>query len=260
MKIHYASDIHADFWIPFQKNQNKWEKNTRLFAEATIPKKDGDVLIVAGDLSNLNRQSMWLLEVWQQYYEQIFTVLGNHDYYLESGNQSKKYKYNSLNRIKELKDFIVKFENIKLLEEFKPIVYKGRVFAGDTAWYPVKTEEEKLFFNDVSNDSKLIKGFNILEAFDKCQQDYKQLDKADVIITHVPPIQFCSHETYGNTACYLTRFDEFKAPTWIAGHCHDVGVYQDEGTNTTNTTVYTNAFGYPENRQQPWPMFRIIEI
>ncbi|TSI05284.1 metallophosphoesterase [Lysinibacillus sp. BW-2-10] len=257
MIIHYSSDIHADFWIPFKNNQMKWEKNTRLFAEAVRPESAGEVLVVAGDLSNLNRQSMWLLDVWQQYYEQIFIVLGNHDYYLDSGSQSKKYMFSSPNRIKELQDFISSYKNIKLLEEFKPVVYGDKIFAGDTAWYSIKTNVERDFFYGLSNDSRLIKGFNIMEAYDKCQQDYDQLDRADIIITHVPPIRFKGHETYGNTLGYLTEFPSLKAPIWIAGHCHDVGVYQVEGTNTT---VYTNAFGYPERKWQEWPMFQIIKI
>jgi predicted phosphodiesterase len=191
MKIDYVSDVHADFWVNFVPNQQKWETRTKEFAKSLIPTKKGELLIVAGDFSNLNRQSKWLFEVWSQEYEQIFVVFGNHDYYLDSKSMMKKYK-SSVNRINEMKTYFDEVANITVLERFQVVEHKGVRFAGDTAWYPVKSQKEQNYFNQVTNDSKLIRGFYIPDAYDVHQEAYGLLKEADVIVTHVPPIHGCT--------------------------------------------------------------------
>lgn len=248
MKIDYVSDVHADFWVNFVPNQQKWESRTKDFAFSLIPKEKGELLIVAGDFSNINRQSKWLFEVWSQEYEKIFVVFGNHDYYLDSKNMMKKYK-SSINRINEMIAFFDEVANVTVLERFQVVEHKGFRFAGDTAWYPVKSQEEKHFFNHVTNDSLLIRGFYIPDAYDVHQEAYRAFTGADVIVTHVPPIHVVAHQ-HKNPEGYVSPFDSYKAPIWIAGHAHARG-----SEPLGDGMLYSHCLGYPENKKEVAPTF-----
>lgn len=240
MKIDYISDLHLDFHIP---SKGKWQSKLYTFLTDLLPKEKGDVLIIAGDLSHYNVQSFLLLEFFSDIYKQVFFVLGNHDYYLVSGRQEKKYHRKSIEREIELTHMISVLPNVKLLSLFEPFVYEGVTFAGSTSWYGLETIEEQLFFKTVSNDSVLIKGIDISLMHKKEMEAYEKFQQVDVLITHVPPIMIDSHFQYGSSSCYLNELPDIFAKVCIFGHCHTQEVFEKAGI-----IFCANALGYPDQK------------
>lgn len=213
------------------------------FLTSLLPKEKGDVLIIAGDLSHYNLQSFLLLEFFGDIYKQVLFVLGNHDYYLVSGEQQKKYKRKSIEREIELTQMISVLSNVKLLSQFEPFVYEGVTFAGSTSWYGLETIKEQLFFKNVSNDSVLIKGIDIPLMHKKEMEAYEQLQQVDVLVTHVPPLIIDSHFLHGSTACYLNELPNITAQICIFGHCHTQEILDKAGI-----IFCANALGYPDQK------------
>lgn len=246
MKISYISDPHLDFWVPFTPSQEKWEKQTRELISKLIETDKGEkeVLCLAGDYSHYNQQTLWMLETFSEHYEQVFFTFGNHDFYLVSKNQQNKYRNNSLNRIDEINNAVLsKLENVIPLYSGRVFFYKGVNFGGDTMWYPLKTVEQKMFFNNVSNDSRLIKGVNMeLEHVNSIGNYQHMIDRGmDVMVSHVPLCHLKSHEKYGSTSCYYTPVDQLP-PYVIQGHSHERAVYKKAGS-----LLYMNCGGYPQD-------------
>lgn len=251
MKVSYISDLHLDFHVHFNKNQVKFEKNTREFINKLIQTDEGDkeVLVIAGDLSHYNKQSLWALQEFSKAYELVLMVFGNHDYYLISNNQSNKYKNNSYNRTEELINMVYWDEvtrkdllNVTILEN-ELYDHKGVRFYGSTMWYPLDTYEQQCFYSGISNDSKLIKRMNHYDEHEKDLKAYnKNIDNCvDVMISHVPLIEMDTHKEHNSTACYLTTVDQL-APITICGHVHE----QNEYTTESGNKVYINAIGYDD--------------
>lgn len=253
MKISYISDLHLDFHIPFTTNQQKWEKRTKDYIVNLIEStdtQDRDVLCLGGDYSHFNTQSIWAFEAFSQYYNQILIVTGNHDVYLISKNQADKYKNHSRNRIVELDKLILSnpmLDNVTHLKDSLIFTYKNIKFGGDTMWYPLHTHQQKTFFYDNSNDSRLILGMNIeLEHMFSMTNYNTMINKGiDVMLTHVPIIPISSHQLYGNDSCYHTPVDEL--PKYIIqGHSHEQKTY-----NKAGSLIYMNAIGYPRENLTP---------
>lgn len=238
MEIDYLSDLHTDFWAKHNSNEKKWKRQTNLFLNKLIPEQIGEVVVVAGDISHYNLQSFWVLEYLSQHYKQVFFVLGNHDYYLISEHQCKKYNHNSINRVNELIEMITDLSNVVLLQEYEPYDYNGTLFAGATNWYSLKEPGEQLFFNTVSNDSAAIIGLDIALEHEKEMAAYRNLKEVDVLVTHVPVIRLETHKKYNSTYCYLNELLP-KAAHHIFGHCHEQDVKEKAGMH-----FYINALGY----------------
>lgn len=247
MKISYVSDIHLDFWVKFTSNQIKFKQRTEEFILKLIgtDTRPYEVLVIAGDMGHFNMQSLWALEVFSQYYEQVCFTYGNHDKYLISNNQANKYNNHSENRIKELYSESIKLRNVHPLFYGETFTYKGVKFGGCPMWYPLETPEQKMFFYNVSNDSKLIKGSNVELLHARDQEYYEELleEKVDVMISHFPVINIDSHFKYNSTACYLTPVRDINAKAWIFGHSHEQKVYEK-----FYCTFYMNAIGYPSEK------------
>lgn len=247
MKVSYVSDLHLDFHIAFNMNQIKWEQRTKEFINNLIETDEGDkeVAIIAGDLSHFNKQSYWALEVFAEHYEKVYFVLGNHDYYLVSKNQESKYNKSSVHRVLELLDMIESIANVTALQSGALEEYKGVKFAGCSMWYPLETFEQKNFFHNVSNDSNLIRGFDVQRQHHVDQQRYELIlkEEVDVMISHFPVINIDSHFKYNSTTCYLTPVKDIKARAWIMGHSHEQKVYEKP-----YCTFYMNALGYKEEK------------
>jgi len=248
MKIDYVSDLHINHHIPFHKNQLKWESRTKELVKDLLKRKTGDVLVIAGDFSEWNNQSLWVLEEASRHYERVFFVVGNHDYYLLSKTQRKKYK-NSLNRVDE---FINKASLISGVVPLHKTVktYKGIVFAGAGLWYTLDNDQDKQFYLTQSNDSKYIyAGVPYSETPDFLYKDYMDWYDSledvsiDVFVSHVPPLH-PPISYYKRNACYDTTVPFIHASHWIFGHTHLVSTFKKGDIN-----FYVNAYGYPSEKK-----------
>jgi DNA repair exonuclease SbcCD nuclease subunit len=247
MKVSYISDIHLDFWSKFHMSQEKWEKRTKEFINKLIEtdESEREVLVIAGDLSHFNCQSMWALGEFSNAYEQVVFTYGNHDMYFVSKNQASTYKNNSWNRIKELREESIKLKNVHPLFEGETLTHKEVKFGGAPMWYPLKTLDQQMFFNNISNDSNLIKGVDVskLNIVDKMQYSLLLKENLDVMISHFPVINIDSHFKYNSTACYLTPVSDINVEHWVFGHSHEQKVYEKPYCN-----FYMNALGYPDEK------------
>jgi len=247
MKIDFVSDLHFNHWMLWTENQIKWEKRTRALTNKLIENGNGEVLVIAGDFGEWNCQALWILEEASKSYERVYFTYGNHDLYLLSKNQQRKYS-DSISRVNELIEEASKIENVIPLAKVVDI-YKGKVFAGDVMWYLPKTMKDWEFFNNVSNDSNYIKinGYTNEDATRKMWKEsmdwYDTLESTniDVFVSHVPPIHNPLSPFDPNT-CYMVDVPFINANNWICGHDHMQRQFNKAGVN-----FHMNAIGYPQH-------------
>jgi len=218
-------------------------QKTPAFLTTLLPEEKGEILVIAGDISHYNGQSFFALQFFSTIFEQVIFVLGNHDYYLISGNQQKKYHRKSREREAELYNMISQLPNVKLLTQFERFQYKDVSFAGATNWYALADFKEQQFFKTISNDSALIKGIDIQAMNHLEMEAYQHLQEVDVLITHVPPIIIDTHRAHNSTACYLNELPDINARVCIFGHCHEQKLYEKAGIR-----FCINALGYPDEK------------
>lgn len=245
MQVDYISDLHLDFYIKHSGNYKKWEFKTHEFLKSLLPNKLGNILVIAGDLSHYNIQSYWTVEYFSKIYEHVFVVYGNHDYYLISNGQRKKYKNDSVNRVAELSNMLTELDNVTVLEDFEVREYNGYKIAGSTSWYPLTEFKDYDFFKTYSNDSNLISKLDIQHENFRELEKYNAMEDVDILVTHIPPIMIDSHHIYGGTSCYLNELKNIKAKYHVFGHCHEQAVYNKAGIKFS-----INALGYPNEWTQ----------
>lgn len=165
MKFDYINDVHLDFWVPFDTNQLKFEKKTKEFANQMLPKQPAKILLIGGDLGHYNRQNYWFLEELSKVYTNILLVLGNHDFYMITKNQEKKYQSNSFHRVQEMKEMVKSLPQVKYLEG-DTIELDGVTIGGTGMWYEFSYGQKYLgksyeniwlewsFFSNVHGKSK----------------------------------------------------------------------------------------------------------
>lgn len=241
MDIDYISDLHLDFYIKPEGHQENYTSKTRGFLQKLLPETLAEVLVVAGDISHFNQQSYDTLKFFSEHYTQVFFVFGNHDYYLVSKKQARKYNALSKEREIELLEMIENLANVQALQDFSLHTFKNIRIAGSTSWYPLDLFEQRLYFNEVSNDSVMIQGLKIEELHQKEMLKYNQLPEVDLLIMHVPPILIDSHRKYKSSSCYVNELKEIKAAVCIFGHCHEQKVYEK-----AEIQFAINALGYPK--------------
>ena len=113
LKIDYASDIHLGYWVTNTVNIIKLQKRTEEFARKLISTSNNrDVLVLAGDFCEYNLQTEWFIDECSRHYKQVIATFGNHDYYLLSTNQRRKYM-NSINRVQELIEYYKDHKTLK---------------------------------------------------------------------------------------------------------------------------------------------------
>ncbi|EIW3378524.1 metallophosphoesterase [Staphylococcus pseudintermedius] len=266
MNISYISDLHIDNWIKHNKNQIKHEKYVKDFVNKLIDKsnlKVKEVLVIAGDISHYNRITMWVLEEFSKQFEKVFFVSGNHDYYLVSQQQMKKYKNESKLRAKELSELVKQLDNVTFFNSMysdNSEVYKGVTFAGATMTSLPATEEEISFYRGFMNDSKYItEEPKLYNTYDKViyENILSEKVKPDVFISHYPLITTLSHRKHlndGSIGSYKCEVGELIAPINFFGHVHEGNVMY----RVVDTKHYCNALGYPNEIKNT--IIRQIEV
>jgi len=206
-KIDIISDMHVDFWIK-EKDPQCISKHVKKYVNDILKPKGSDILIIAGDLGHYFSQDSSVLLELLIHYKNIFIVPGNHDLYLFSKSQQTKYKYNSFNRIKEMKDFCLKHSGLHYLDG-EIIDIDGLKIGGTGYWYNLPSQNSINLWNTYMNDSvNIIKekpykiplaysGYYYITGFDT--QEYYNSEKEklsnfignelDVLVTHVIPFK-----------------------------------------------------------------------
>lgn len=248
MKVDYASDLHVNHWVQFNPNQLKWEKQTKEWTEQLMQTGSGDILVLAGDFSEWNAQTLWVLEEAGKYYQQVLFVTGNHDRYLLTKKQRKKYGMSS-KRVEDLLDKAVGVPNVTPLAQ-NSIEVGGKRIAGDGLWYELKTPADYAFYETHSNDSTYIwegvyPGKTPEVLFQKAMKWYQTLENEpiDLMVSHIPPLHPAVSPNKRN-ACYDCPVPFLAAPKWICGHQHIQATFEQVGTE-----FYMNALGYPSEKR-----------
>lgn len=254
MKIDYVSDIHINHHVLFKKDQIKWENRTKEWTKELLKSGTHEVLVIAGDFSEWNCQAIWFLEEASKYYEKVFFVTGNHDYYLLSKSQKKKY-IDSKGRQQEFLELASQIPNVEPL--YRDVVnYKGKVIAGDSLWYLPETDEDWEFFFNVSNDFCYISVLEGYSSWTNSKKDqvrflykeamdwYQTLEQVeiDLMISHIPPLH-PPISPYERNACYDCKVPFLAAPHWICGHQHIQNDFKKADTH-----FWMNALGYPSEK------------
>ena len=186
------------------------------------------------------------------------------------GNEVKQYNFNSFNRLAELKKEIEKIDNITFLDGEK-IEYEGITFWGSGLWYDVLSishwanyMNDARYIYDREEPYKIVIpydyypiqfNFNTSELYEKEYGKIKQLDKANVIISHIPPISFNFSGDMGDNYFFVPYGEEIiekiKPKIWIFGHIHTKRYKKFSGCK-----LICNPLGYPEENKY----FKIEEI
>jgi len=247
MSIDYISDLHLNYHL-------HTKSHIELFNKLIDFNKISDILIIAGDLGDDNKQNFDVLKFLNSFYKNIIITLGNHEYYSK----------NSLSRINDFKSMINAESNIHLLDG-NIVEINGIRFGGAMGWYDgtyimkyfntfylqnitiINNKWRELMSFDRKNISHINNFYTLFEQeLPKIEAIYK---KSDVIITHINPSNLKEHQNPEYKNEYSTGFFCFDgieflknttAKFWIFGHTHAKVDYEYK-----NTQVLSNPLGYP---------------
>ena len=278
MKIDFMSDLHIDFYInEYNPETAKFERQLNNFIEI-IGIEGGDAIVIPGDLGHYFKQNSAFLLKMKEMYKHVIFVPGNHDRYLVSKSQQKRYMNSSTNRVLELKNFCR--ENNIIYLDGDVVSVDGVTFAGTgMSWdksylehihgeHVSDTYILNLFERDM-NDSNLIMegaiydiplaygGIHKLRTFDPFELQEKELEKlskiqkadnVDVFVSHyspvVPPDLLMKYRDEESTTFYffdgLDHVKRIKPKYWLFGHTHVPYDFKVD-----ETRMLCNPCGYP---------------
>lgn len=198
LKIDYISDLHIDFYIKTVQESEKQKKQINDFLkDIGVFNSASDILIIAGDLSHYNILTFNFLKECKKYYKHVIIIAGNHDHYLCSKMQMKKYLANSNNRISELKIFCLENDVIFLDKSY--VVIEGYRIAGTMGYW------------DYSFLSKLNKKYSEYEINDMYT---KNMNDVNFIMNgHEPykiPLAYGSYMTKTSLDVDIFRHDQIE--------------------------------------------------
>lgn len=250
LKVSYINDLHLDNWIHFNHNEHKYKKNVaefvnKLCEEAPTVK---DLLIVSGDISHFNRVTYWVLDQFSLHYNKVIFVGGNHDYYLISKSQNRKYKGKSVNRAIELANMFKDHPKVEVLGSSSDkffTEYKGFKIGGLTMTSKQITEEGISFYRGFMNDKRYIpESTDFLNYIDMNYYNELKSKNLDIFVSHYPLVTTYTHRMYstdGSIESYKCVVDDLIAEHNFFGHVHE----SNQVYCIAETKHYTNAYGYP---------------
>ena len=190
MKIAYCSDTHVDFAL--HKSTNP--EHLQYYIIDTLKPEPADIIVVAGDISHYNNQSIVLLNELKTYYPIVACTGGNHDLYLINSDQRYDYKGNSFKKLDEFKKMCK--QNDIVYFDGNTITINGIVIGGCMGWYRVPNTYDWLrYMNDGHKIQRYtpptgIYGskeptFNPNEYF---IEETNKIPKCDVFVSHVAQV------------------------------------------------------------------------
>ena len=245
--VDYISDLHLSFYLKASSNGYEEIQMDEFISRVIEPQAKGEILVVAGDITEFTKHGVLFLKKCAKYYKKVFFVAGNHEYYISyflNKDMKKDYDYASINKINEMRELVAHIDNVELLDRNSEnggiAEYKGFKIAGDTFWYVPKDFISWLYYIVFSLDSKFIHAKDVtkVQMIKDLHQSsidwYNNLpDDLDLIVTHVPPIRT------RRGSCYFYEVDDYKAPVWIFGHDHTIHADIQDG----DTRLVSNPWG-----------------
>lgn len=263
MRIDYVSDLHVDHYISEKENQeifiNKFERiDYILFKNKT---SYGDILIIAGDLSESLNQIKWVLLFYKERYKKVLYTHGNHCMYTD-GTKTYKDKFLELKELEGI-DYlvgeVVEYEGFKIggIPMFYDFSY-GYTFGknqldmynlwGRTIRDAYRIDDQETYVPVVINGKEMIQRFDPISYMEEQYKLLENVKNSDLIFSHVMPFVPKQYpERYKKdpiTGFFMFEGIEFikenKIKTWIAGHTHIKIDFKQYGCR-----LLTNPYGYP---------------
>ncbi len=229
MKIKLISDLHVDC----QK-----DKGVSLIRDISC--KDHDLLVVAGDLCEVNDLDLFD-DTWEMLslkFKKILYVPGNHEY----------WKQNPWVVDETIDEVLEQYGNVARLKVGESHLIDGRRFIGGTMWFrdTGQVYEQKNF-----SDFMMIPNFRsyVFKENEKFIEMFTngKAQKNDIVVTHhMPSVQLVDKIYAGdpvNQFFYCEMMDHIqrvKPVAWLYGHTH-----RQSNRMLNNTWFVCNPFGYP---------------
>lgn len=256
MVIDYISDLHEDYNVGGTPSKKRYKDFLK-----TIYKDNhihGDILILAGDISEDVNGLLILLSTFKEYYKYVLYVPGNHELHLQNKifqTSFEKYEHivSEVNKLNDkgiycLDGSIVEIDGIKFGGTM--MWYDGSYLR--TKWINLEKHEynKKLraYYGSFMRDAKKVSHY-IEDIFpwqkEKLLSIYKEVD---VFISHINPLnkeEYLSSFFKNSDSNAFFSFDgenilkESSIKYWFFGHTHEEFEGEFEGIK-----LYCNPFGY----------------
>lgn len=243
--INYINDVHLDFYVNYTTNPKKLKRRMDAFIDTLFKKqKLGDILIIAGDFGHVNAVSQLFLEWVAPLYDRIFATYGNHDLYLISKTDQRKFGHSHA-RIEDLIERTAHITKLTWLTEGEVFEYDGLTISGHPMPALPQTPEEQLFYRQSMNDFHYIKyihRYGLPEFHQEGMRAYRSLpDDLDIFISHYPLIRTPEFRNDASQGSYYNMMNELKAHHYFFGHVHQRDDFERAGHH-----FHTHAIGYPQ--------------
>lgn len=262
-RIDIISDTHWDFFIPMTDPEYAQIKKFNRLFDIIVPEDHSETLLIAGDLGHSNEMNGLAFELLKERgYKNILFVEGNHDYYLCSSSQARKYGYDSFKRLDAMIKIASKVEGVHYLNG-NVINIEGLNVGGCGMWYNFQygvvehglTVQHLIeLWHQRMNDSRLIYVNSRVGSLDNLalfNEKYALLksiyNQCDVVMSHIGPDWSQVPEKYKDPTTSFYYFDgsrllesEHKPKLYLYGHTHDCSQYRRHGVN-----LICNPLGYP---------------
>ena len=238
MKIQYASDLHLEF-----------EQNKRYIELGGITPV-ADVLVLAGEVSNLGDRKMWKRPFWDwcaEHFQETFVVPGNHEFYggFNIGRTMDGYELEVRPNVHYLNNRSVVLGDVELFlttlwSRIDP-VRLWQVQCGMNDYRLGKLNGKRFCANDVDGLHQRCLDW-LTGAIVASESAHK------IVVTHHCPTMRNEFNNYPGGAlnsAFLVDLDTFIGRSgveyWIYGHTHFGG---GSGTKIGETTLLCNQLGY----------------
>ena len=102
VKVDYISDLHLCFYLNAGDNGFDKRESKQFVDEKILPKVNGEILVVAGDICEFSDSVVDFLNFCSDYYKMVYFVAGNHEYYLSRLMFRTMYEIYNADSIKEI--------------------------------------------------------------------------------------------------------------------------------------------------------------
>jgi len=252
MKFSLLSDVHLEFY-----KENKILSLINSIKNKIAEKRD--ILLLAGDIGRLDSQNniknyKLFLNSLSPYFEKMFLISGNHEYYglsIYDGNEQLNLLKNYVSNLEILnnKSFVLNRSNKKSLKILGSIMwgdtnldyysfindfYEIKDFCANANEYIYQYKQNKLWLDNELNNSK---------------DDYEL-----IIMTHHLPSQRLSdtkYKKFSHLNSYFCSnldylFDNQSIKYWIYGHTHS---YFNNKLSNCHINFICNPYGYPNENE-----------